>query len=477
VKPTAARFQANARRALLDEPLQRALARTSQRFVAARRQAVGGLPEFDALRDAGRAIRERTLAHLDRHLEDFERQVDACGGIVHWALDADEARRIVTDICQGADARLVAKAKTMVGEEIGINEALEGAGMEVVETDLGEYILQLAGEPPSHIIAPAVHKHRDQIAELFREHHRRHGLSGPLEEVSAIVDEAREVLRERFLHADVGITGANFLVAETGSAAIVTNEGNADLTATLPRVHVVLASLEKVVPTLADLGVLLRLLARSATGQDFTAYTSLYTGPRRPGDPDGPEQFHVVLVDNGRSTLLGSEFQDMLGCIRCGACLNHCPVYTAIGGHAYGWVYPGPMGSVLSPLFLGLEQAGDLPNASTLCGRCEEVCPVGIPLPQLLRTHRVHQHARGLTPTRQRLALRVWAAVARRPTLYRLLTALTTRLLAAFGRRRGALRRLPLASGWTATRDLPVPPGPTFFAALGRRGGERGAGS
>ena len=462
MKPSSRSFSANARAALQDQVLQQALGKARSGFVDKRRAAVQALPEFDRLKQAGREIKEHSLAHLDLYLERFEAQVQAQGGQVHWARDGAEARRILVELCRQAEARRITKGKSMVGEEIGLNQALEEAGLEVIETDLGEYILQLAEEPPSHIIAPAVHKSREQIAALFHEHHRKYGLQAPLETIPAIVDEARQVLRDAFLGADLGITGANFLVAETGSAIIVTNEGNGDLTASLPRTHIVLASIEKVVPTLEDATVLLRLLGRSATGQELTSYTTLFTGPRRDGDGAGPEHFHVVLLDNGRSEMLGGELRDMLRCIRCGACLNHCPVYSAVGGHAYGWVYPGPMGSVLTPQFIGLEQAGDLPNASTLCGRCEEVCPMSIPLPELLRRQRVRQHRAKLGHKRARWALALWAALARRPRLYQALTRPAAWLLARLAGRKGRLRRLPLLGGWTSMRDLPAPQGRTF---------------
>lgn len=466
MKSTAHAFEHNVHVALHDERLQKALGRVSGGFIAKRRAAVEALPEFEALRRAAREIKDHTLAHLDDYLERFEARVIASGGQVHWASSAGEARRIVIELCRAADAPRVTKGKTMVGEEIAINEALAEAGFEPVETDLGEYIIQLAEEPPSHIIAPAIHKTRADIAELFRRHHHH---DQELASARAIVDEARRVMRQRFLTADVGITGANFLIADTGSVVLVTNEGNGDLTATVPRTHIVLAGIEKVVPTLEDASVLLRLLARSATGQAFTSYTTLFTGPRQPQDREGPSAFHVVLVDNGRSAMLGSEYRDMLRCIRCGACLNHCPIYGAVGGHAYGWVYPGPMGSVLSPLILGLKEAGDLPNASTLCGRCEAVCPVSIPLPGLLRKLRARQHAEGLAPRRSRWALALWAFAARRPRLYGPLMGLGVRLLARLAGRRGRLRRLPGAGAWTDSRDLPAPAGETFQAAW-RRG-------
>jgi len=469
MKPTSHAFTDNARRALHDVTLQQALAKAGPGFIDKRRAAIDDLPEFQALREAGRKIKDHALANLDHYLVRFEQQVAASGGQVHWAETPDEACATVLEICRAAGAKMVAKGKSMVGEEIAVNEALERAGFEVVETDLGEYIIQIAHEPPSHIIAPAVHKTRAQIAGLFENLHHQSGLTRPLETVPQIVDEARQVLREKFLAADVGITGANFLIAETGSTVIVTNEGNGDLSATLPRVHIVLASIEKVVPTLEDASVLLRLLARSATGQETTTYTTFFTGPRRTEDADGPEAFHVVLVDNGRSKMLGGAYHDMLRCIRCGACLNHCPVYSAVGGHAYGWVYPGPMGAVLTPLMVGLQEGRSLPNASTLCGRCEEVCPMSIPLPGLLREHRRQEFVRQLAPPRSRWALAAWAWFARRPGHYRWAGNLAMRLLGKFAGGRGRFRSLFFAQAWTASRALPAPQGETFMAQWRRR--------
>jgi len=468
-------FTQNAHRALLDAPLQRALGNAKTGFMVRRRAALDVLPEFDALRERAIAIKQHTLSHLDDYLLRFEAQVTQNGGQVHWAETPQQATAIINDLCRQAEANKITKGKTMVGEEVGLNEALEAAGLNVVETDLGEYIIQLAEEPPSHIIAPAVHKTREQIADLFAEHHAKYGLGKHLESVPEIVNEARSILRSEFISADVGITGANLLIAETGSTVLVTNEGNGDLTASLPKVHIVIASIEKVVPTLEDATVILRLLSRSATGQELTAYTSLFTGPKRATDPDGPQQFHVVLVDNGRSAMLGNEYRDMLRCIHCGACLNHCPVYGAIGGHAYGWVYPGPMGAVLTPLFTELSRSYDLPQASSLCGRCEEVCPMSIPLPRLLREHRNQTHRRHLGSLRARWGLAAWAFVARRPGLYRMLVAPMMKLLRTLGGKRGRLRRLPLAGSWTRSRDLPAPQGETFIAAWQKQqaGGEK----
>jgi L-lactate dehydrogenase complex protein LldF len=357
----------------------------------------------------------------------------------------------------------------MVGEEIDLNQALAGAGIQPVETDLGEYIIQLRGEHPSHIIAPAVHLTRDQVEADFRAAHSHLPPERNLDEAAKLVHEARLVLREKFIAADIGITGANFLVAETGSSIIVTNEGNGDLTQILPRAHLVLTTIDKLVPTLEDVATLLRLLARSATGQDMSCYTTFSTGPRRPGDPDGPQEYHVILLDNGRSAMLGTPFQPMLRCIRCGACLNHCPVYQAIGGHAYGWVYPGPMGAVLTPALIGVDLAGNLPNASTFCGRCEEVCPVRIPLPRMMRDWREREFERRLSPATVRSGLALWAFFAKRPRLYGVATRIAMRVLALVGARYGRFRHLPLASAWTRDRDFPAPQGATFQSRWKRR--------
>ena len=469
MRPAAHDFPARARSALNDPDLARAMARARTGFVDRRLAVVEALPEFQALRRTAREIKEHALHHLDYYLERFEARVLAHGGHVHWASTPAEACAIVVDICRAAGAKRVTKGKSMVAEEIALNEALEAAGLETVETDLGEYIIQLAGEPPSHIIVPAIHKTRDQISDLFHAHHAKYGITERRTEATALVGEARAVLREKFQSADVGITGANFLIAETGSSVIVTNEGNGDLTNTLPRVHVVTAGIEKVVPTLDDMSTILRLLARSATGQETTAYTTLSTGPRRPRDLDGPDEYHVVLIDNGRSRMLGDEFHEMLRCIRCGACMNHCPVYHAVGGHAYGWVYVGPMGSVLTPLIVGLDQARSLPDACTLNGRCADVCPMEIPLPDLIRKLRTRGFEERITPPRVRLGLRAWAFMARRPALYRVATSLGMRVLGLLGRYRGRFRRLPLAGGWTGTRDLPAPAGRTFMSAWSKR--------
>ncbi|MGE3625865.1 MAG: LUD domain-containing protein, partial [Hyphomicrobiales bacterium] len=325
-----------------------------------------------------------------------------------------------------------------------------------------EYLIQIRDEPPSHIIAPAVHLTKEQIVADFRRKHTGLPANRVLDEAGQLVSEARDILRRDFLAADVGITGANMLIAETGSSVIVTNEGNGDLTQILPRVHIVIASIEKIVPTLDDACTILRVLARSATGQEISTYTTFSTGPRRPGDPDGPEQYHVVLLDNGRTEMLSGEFRDMLRCIRCGACMNHCPVYNAVGGHAYGWVYPGPMGAVLTPSLIGVDEAGHLPNASTFCGRCEAVCPMRIPLPKMMRHWREREYEKGNVPVAYRTGLKLWAFLAQRPRLYRAFAAIGMPLLALAGGGRRRFRSLPLAGGWTHDRDFPAPQGRTF---------------
>jgi L-lactate dehydrogenase complex protein LldF len=443
---------------LADANLQAALRKLQGNFVRGRADRVAELDQFPAIRDAAAAIRERVLADLDIYLEQFERQATANGAIVHWAETAADANRIVCELAARYGVRKAVKSKSMVSEECALNDALEAAGIEVVETDLGEYILQLAKEPPSHIVAPVVHKTRDEVSDLFVEHHAKPRKT----DISELTREARGVLRPHFLSADMGISGANFIVAETGSTLIVTNEGNGRMVTTLPRVHVAITGIEKVVPTLEDVATLMRLLPRHGTGQTITNYISITTGPRRTADLEGPEHFHVILVDAGRTKLLGTDMQPMLKCIRCGACMNHCPVYQSVGGHAYGWVYPGPMGSVLTPSYVGLENARDLPHASTLCNQCGVVCPVKIPLPDLLRKLREQSFERKLPQWRERAALRVWGTLARHPGLYAAAAALGARVLAWLGGRRKVIHNLPFAGGWMRGRDLPAPPGRTF---------------
>jgi L-lactate dehydrogenase complex protein LldF len=453
-------FKARSGQKLADVRLQQNLKVLSQRWTVGRANAITELDDFEGTRNEAVERRNRALAHLDAWLERFEQAATARGTTVLWAETPEEASRLVVEIARRHGVQKVTKSKSMVSEEMALNRHLEAAGVKVVETDLGEYILQINdNEPPSHIVAPVVHKSKDEVSDLFARVHNRPRLT----DIPQMTREAREFLRPQFLSADMGVSGGNFIVAETGSVALFTNEGNEGMCTVLPpKVHVAVTGIEKVLPTLEDLATVARLLPRSATGQSISNYFSILTGPRAPGEQDGPEHMYVVLVDGGRTGLVGGEFQDMLRCIRCGACMNHCPVYQKIGGHTYGWVYPGPMGSVLTPSYVGIEKTLDLPQAATMCGECHVVCPMKIPLPDLLRKLREKQVERGLRPWTERAGLRVWAFAAKRPGLYRPLARLGARVLRLMGGEAARIRRLPLAGGWTAHRDMPAPRGPTF---------------
>lgn len=461
---TSQSFKENAKEALKDKNLQKALTKVRGNFINKRKAAVDELPEFDTLRDNARDIKNHTLDNLDLYLEEFEKKVTDQGGHVHWAQTASDARGQILDICRKANAKTVTKGKSMISEEIELNDFLEASGITPIETDLGEYIIQLRDEHPSHIIAPAVHLTMDQVREDFIKAHSHLPDDRSLEDPQSLLLEAREILREKFMEADVGITGANFLVAETGTSVIVTNEGNGDLTQSLPRVHIVIASLEKIVPTLEDMSQIMRVLARSATGQKMSVYTTLSSGPKREDDPDGPDEYHVILLDNGRTDMLGTEFQEMLRCIRCGACMNHCPVYHQVGGHSYGWVYPGPMGAVLTPNLIGVDKSGHLPNASTFCGRCEEVCPMRIPLPKMMRHWREREFEKHLTPPAQIRNLKLWLMLVKRPNLYRKVVRAASFGLRIFGFRKSRTGFLPMAGAWTKDRDMPTPEGKPFLS-------------
>ena len=453
--------------------LQKALQKAKPLFSGKRAKAMAALPDdgldFEQLREACAAIRDRALSDLDVWLEIFEENARARGAEVLWARDGAEICDLVIDVARRHGVKKVTKSKSMLSEEAQLNGALEAAGIEPVETDLGEYIIQLAGEAPSHIIAPAVHKTLAEVEALFAEKHGRPQQTRTSADIPALAREARAVLRQHFLSADMGISGANFLIAESGTAALVTNEGNGRMVTTLPRVHVVITGIEKLVPTLEDFATLMRLLPRSATGQTISNYVSLLTGTRAADEREGPIKTVFILVDNGRADLLGSHYQEMLRCIRCGACMNHCPVYFSLGGHAYGWVYPGPMGSVLTPLYTGIENALDLPHASTGCRQCSNVCPVRIPLPELMHGLRQEQQRRGLRPWGERLGLRAWAWVAGRPVLYRALTRFAARYLNWLADGQGRIRIFGFAPGWTAARDLPIAGGKTFFEQYAAR--------
>jgi L-lactate dehydrogenase complex protein LldF len=447
-------FRERARQALGDAHLQSTLAGVTERFVTHREEALALLADPTSMRQQARAIRERTLTNLDYYLAQLTASVEATGGVVHRAGDAGEACRVVTDLARARGVRLAVKVKSMLSEEIGLNQALRQAGVEPVETDLGEWIVQLAGEPPSHIVAPAMHKTKEQVAELFSR-----ALGRPIPaDIPYLTRTARETLRQRFLAADMGISGVNFAVAESGTLVIVTNEGNGRLTTGLPPIHVAIMGIEKVVPTWEDLAVLLALLPRTSTGQQITSYVSCITGPRRPDEADGPAELHLVIVDNGRSKLLRGAFRESLYCIRCGTCLSACPVYRVVGGHAYGGVYPGPIGAVLMPLLQGLERFHELPHASSLCGACRDACPVIIDLPRMLLELR-YEEAEGkeaITSWAERVLFRLFAWAWSHPSLYRLGARLGC-LVQRPGAGRKWVRAMPFpASRWTDFRDFPA---------------------
>lgn len=445
--------------AMADVHLQEAYRSSTLRLYTNRLQAKSEVPGFERLRERAYELKREVMNHLDEYLEQFASNVERRGGQVHWARTGEEACAMVREIVQKAGAREVVKAKTMVSEEIELNRALEAAGIRAVETDLGEFILQLAGERPAHIVAPVIHKTRHDVSELFAS---RIG-SEPTDEPERLTAIARQALREMFRKAGVGLSGANFAVAETGAIVVIENEGNIRFSTTAPRVHVVLMGIEKIIPRVADLGVFLRLLGRSGTGQKLTSYTSILTGPRRAGE-DGPDEMHVVLVDNGRVQALADEkMRETLYCIRCGACLNACPVYRKIGGHAYGWVYSGPIGALITPQFTGLEGARELPFASSLCGACREVCPVKINIPDLLLHLRgkVQEQTRAPkppdSPVTERTAMRLWAWAMKRPWAFSLGGALARAGMRFFSQQ-GWIRNFPWfpLSRWTEGRDFPV---------------------
>ena len=462
-------FHDRAQAALDDPTLKIAIDRTTGNAEKKRAAAVAAFPQFEAGRDLGQRIKDHVVANLDHYLLEFERNATASGAKVHWAATAEEASRIVVDLCKQAKARRVTRVKSMLGEEIGLPHALDEAGFERYETDLAEHIVQLAGDRPSHIIWPSMHRTREQVSALFKQSHQQPHTE---ETIEAMVESARRELRDKFLSADVAISGANFLLADTGATCTVTNEGNAELTTSPPRVHIVTAGIEKLVPSLSHAFAMLRLLVRSATGAEVTQYTTFHCGPRRPGDLDGPEEFHIVLVDNGRSKMLAdASLREMLRCIRCGACMNHCVVFRQLGGHAYGGTYPGPMGAVLTPVLDGLEQSRDLAHACTLNGKCQEVCPVKIPLPTLLRGWRDRSWRDGLEPTTTRIGLGLFTFVASRPWLYRLGQGLALRAMRFFGRN-GWISRMPGLGAWTRHRDFPVPEASSFMAQYQHRKGQ-----
>jgi len=461
---TSETFDQNAKAALADTQLRGALRNATTLFGRRRLAAARSLDNWEDLRSQARAIKDDVLLHLDRYLEQFVANAESRGARFHWARDAAEANAIICSLALEHGARTIVKSKSMTTEETHLNAALEAANIQVVETDLGEYIIQLAEETPSHIIAPAIHKTKHQIAELFTQ---ELGMP-PTDDIAKLTSTARSTLRDRFAAADIGISGVNFGVAETGTILIVENEGNIRLTTSLPRVHIAVMGIEKVVPRFADLDIFLKLLPRSGTGQRLTTYQSFITGIKTDPESEGPEELHVVMLDNGRSRMLAHPVtRQSLACIRCGACLNACPVYQQIGGHAYGSVYPGPIGAVITPQLMGLEKTQQLPYASSLCGACREVCPVKIDIPRLLlhlRSEITENRSPAVTHIRkrtgERVAFKVWRITMTRPWLYTLsakLGRIFQGLVVKDGKIReakGIARVAPPLTAWTGARDL-----------------------
>lgn len=444
-------FRKRYRRALEDAFLQQALERATTRFRLGRAVGFEDIGDLDALRRLGKEIKDNALAQLDVNLGALADRIEAAGGKVFWARTAEEARQYIAGLASEKGVKLVVKSKSMTTEEIELNEALARVGVEAVETDLGEYIIQLAGEMPSHLLAPAIHKTKEQVAELFSEKLGEHFPP----DIGILTQAARKSLRQKFLNADMGISGANFAVAETGTIVIITNEGNGRLATSLPPIHVAVVGIEKVIPTLNDMAVLLKLLVPSGTGQKISSYVTMVSGPRKDLESNGPQEFHLVLLDNGRSRILASEYRETLRCLRCGACLNVCPVYSKIGGHAYGWVYSGPIGAVLTPLYKGLKKHKDLPHASTLCGACLEVCPVMIDIPQMLLMLRRDEAEHKYGSLSEKLGLKLWGYGSKSAGKYTFLAGLARAFQSPFLRDGKIAKPIFPLSRWAKERDFP----------------------
>ncbi|MFS0723339.1 LutB/LldF family L-lactate oxidation iron-sulfur protein [Paenibacillus sp. 1P07SE] len=453
-------LKSRTKHALADEFLRKAVAFTTDKLKSGRLQAMDTFGDWEAWRERGKAIRSHTIDNLDYYLGQFADNVVKGGGHVYFAKEGKDAVKTFMDIAERNKAKLVAKGKSMVSEEIHLNQELEKKGIDAIETDLGEYILQLARETPSHLIIPAIHKNKQQIAKLFTDASGEHFEP----ETKVLAEYARKKLRNYFLEADIGLTGCNFGVAESGSITLVSNEGNGRMVSTLPKVHVVVMGMERLVPTFEDLEVVLNLLARSATGQKLTTYTSILTGPKASGDLDGPEELHVIILDNGRSEQLGDPiFQEVLNCIRCAACLNVCPVYRHVGGHTYGSVYSGPIGAVLTPLLQqDMKEAGTLAYASSLCGACYEACPVKIPLHDMLVHLRHRKVKMKLTALPERVAFKSYQTIFGNITLYKLATKSAYYLQKPLVRGGMIKSGPPPLSGWTQSRFMPMLPKQSF---------------
>jgi L-lactate dehydrogenase complex protein LldF len=463
-----ATFDEKVHTTLADANLQLAIYKATARLIDHRKHAVtaAALPDYQELRTQANALKKHTIDHLDYYLEQFEANVTAHGGKVVYCQDATEVADFVLGLAKERGAHLIVKSKSMTTEEVDLNERLEHHDLESVETDLGEYILQLAHQRPYHIVAPALHLTRYDVGDLFA---RTLGVANEtVVEKQALI--ARAVLRQKFLAADIGISGANFLVADSGAVLLVENEGNARLTTSAPKIHIAVAGIEKLIPRAQDLAVFLKLLGRSATGQALTVYTSFLSGPRRAGEIDGPEEFYVVLLDNGRTKLLADAGKrESLYCIRCGACLNHCPVYRKIGGHSFPWVYSGPIGAIITPQFMGIEHEPSLPFASSLCGACAEVCPVKIDIPKVLLDLRTEvkqaEERRGVNRL-ERLVFKIWAWVMCHPRIYEMAARMAAGVAPSENgkwlRSAPAAMNLPPVRAWLSQRDLPPAPAKSF---------------
>ncbi len=478
-----AEFKQKAAATIADPQLQKALEGVYTGFHANRIVAASETDRWDEQRDQARAIKAHTIANLDYYLEMLAGNVEKNGGHVFFASTTAEANDYVLGLARSRDVKTVIKGKSMVSEEMGLNHVFEAAGIAAVETDLGEYIIQLAKEPPYHIIAPAIHKTRAQVADLLAP------LSGGqrVEEIADLTRQAREQLRPVFERADMGVTGVNFAVAESGSIVLVTNEGNGRMSTSAPRIHVACMGMEKVIPSVSDLSIFLRILIRSATGQRISNYVSMINGPRRAGDEDGPDEFHLVIVDNGRRNMLADPaLREALYCIRCGACMNACPVYRKVGGHSYGWVYPGPIGAVVTPAMTGLKQAGNLPFASSLCGACREVCPVRIDLPRMLlelRSQAVGGVKRAKSPdapkrqptpapkatVTERAVWTLWRFGMKGRGRFDLGARIGRAVLWPLSRGGWVRHAPPPLGGWTESRDFPLPASQSFKTRYKRR--------
>lgn len=439
---------------------RKAVVQAQGRFRTGYRTTAEDLGDWESWRDLAEEIRTHTINHLDYYLKKLSEEVAKRGGNVFFAKDAKEANEYIQGIIEAKEKKKIVKSKSMVTEEIGLNEVLEKVGAEVIETDLGEWILQLEGDHPSHIIAPAIHKNKEQIKETFMKERGYNGTDDP----EALAAFAREQLRKEFLSADIGITGCNFAVAESGAITLVTNEGNGRLVTSLPDTLITVMGMERIVPTFEELDILVSMLTRAAVGQKLTSYVTAFSGTRLTGEVDGPEEFHLVIVDNGRSKILGTEFQSVLHCIRCAACINVCPIYRQVGGgHAYGSVYPGPIGAVLTPLLDGYEEHVDLPYASTLCAACTEVCPVKIPLHELLIRHReIIVEEKGLAATSEKLMMKGFAKWASTPAAYRMSQRLAKVALKPWTKDEMISKGPGPLKAWTKDRDFPAPSKQSF---------------